>query len=177
MSWPRDVGCVYAETGDAIVLVDPLVPQHPDGARRFWRALDRDRRRLADRPVVILLTASWHRRSSEEIARRYDATVWELGAALPAGVDSDVFQAGEWQEAVFGLPEYAAVVFGDVVQGDGDGGLCMDPDWWPPDDPRTVRVRAELRRLLRWPIDHVLVSHGEPVVDRGRAALERALGV
>ena len=69
MSWPRDVGCVYAETPDALVLVDPLVPQ--DEEDRFWEALDRDRRRLEHLPVEILLTCAWHRRSSDVVAARY----------------------------------------------------------------------------------------------------------
>ena len=175
MSWPREVGCVYAETRDAIVLVDPLVPQDAEEAAAFWRALDRDRRRLADRPVAILLTAAWHRRSSEEVAERYDAAIWSQGDALPDGVEADVFEAGEWREIVFGLTDHAAVVFGDVIEGDPGGGVHMAPDWWPPEESRTVRVREELRRVLRWPIDLVVVSHGEPVLEQGRAALERAL--
>jgi len=175
MSWPREVGCVYAETRDAIVLVDPLVPQDAEEAATFWRALDRDRRRLADRRVVILLTAAWHRRSSEEVAERYDAAIWSQGDALPDGVEADVFEAGEWREIVFGLTDHAAVVFGDVIEGDGAGGVHMAADWWPPEESRTVRVREELRRVLRWPIDLVVVSHGEPVLEQGRAALERAL--
>ncbi len=43
--WPPDVGCVYYEGPDAVVLVDPLVPQ--DDADRFWAALDRDVERAA----------------------------------------------------------------------------------------------------------------------------------
>src|SRR5712691_5720954 len=82
-SWPRDVGCVYAETAGGIVLVDPLVPSEAEEAATFWLALDRDRRRSADRAVTILLTASWHRRSADAIAERYGATVWspEIGRA------------------------------------------------------------------------------------------------
>src|ERR671934_2775062 len=73
-AWPQEVGCVYAETPDAIVLIDPLVPA--DDEDRFWRALDRDRERRADLPVQIWLTCAWHRRSADEIAKRYRAKVW-----------------------------------------------------------------------------------------------------
>jgi hypothetical protein len=48
MHWPQEVGSVYAELPETIVLIDPQVP--PDEAERFWGALDRDveRRRLRD---------------------------------------------------------------------------------------------------------------------------------
>ena len=36
-------------------------------------------------------------------------------------------------------------------------------------------LRAGLRPLLDLPVEMVLVSHGEPVLRDGRAALERAL--
>jgi hypothetical protein len=36
-------------------------------------------------------------------------------------------------------------------------------------------LRASLLPLLELPIDHVLVSHGQPVVGNGAAALERVL--
>jgi hypothetical protein len=174
-SWPRDVACTYAETDDAIVLIDPLVPTGHEEAAGFWRALDRDRDRNAERTVTILLTARWHRRSADAISQRCGAAVWSPGAPLPDGVVADVFEDGEWREVVFSLPAYAALVFGDVIEGDGRGGLRMPPDWWPPDMPRTARVRSELARLLRGPIELVLVSHGEPVLEDGAAALRKAI--
>jgi hypothetical protein len=174
-AWPREVGCVYAQVSDAIVLIDPLVPMEAEQAARFWRALDGDRRRLADRGVEVLLTAAWHRRSADAVAERYEAEVRLPGDPLPKRVEAEVFEAGEWREAVFALPDYEAVVFGDVIQGDGRGGLEMPPDWWPPGDQRTVQIRRELQRVLRWPIELVLVSHGEPILEGGRAALAQAL--
>jgi glyoxylase-like metal-dependent hydrolase (beta-lactamase superfamily II) len=173
--WPRDVGCVYAETPDAVVLVDPLVPA--DRADAFWRALDRDRERVVHLPVRILLTCAWHRRSADEIAERYDGGVWQPGEALPVGVEVVVFDDVEspWREAVFAFPDRGVVVFGDVVEGDGTGGLQMPPEWWPPHEERTARIRIELRQVLDWPIDVVLVSHGEPVLDDARLALQRLI--
>ena len=78
---PREVGCVYYEAEDATVLIDPLVPAGEEDD--FFRHLDADveRRGL---PVVILLTAEWHRRSADELAARYDA---RIGGAPPAGVE------------------------------------------------------------------------------------------
>jgi hypothetical protein len=175
MAWPRDVGCVYAELPGSIVLVDPLVPADDAEAARFWRALDRDRAQLAHRPVHVLLTAAWHRRSADAVAERYGAAVRLPGDVPPAGVEAELYEDGEWREAVLVLPAYEAVVFGDVIEGNGRGGLRMPPEWWPRDEPRTVRVRRELQRLVRRPIETVLVSHGEPVLANGRAALAQAL--
>jgi hypothetical protein len=37
-------------------------------------------------------------------------------------------------------------------------------------------VRVTLSVLLELPVERILVSHGEPVLSGGRAALEAALG-
>ena len=64
---------VYAETPEAIVLVDPYlpVPGSPDEAR-FFEALDRDLRRCA-RPVRVLETSAGSGRDSARIFARYPA--------------------------------------------------------------------------------------------------------
>ena len=51
--WRDEVGCVYYEAPDAIVLIDPLVPAEPSEKARFWKALDRDVARVG-RPVHVL---------------------------------------------------------------------------------------------------------------------------
>ena len=66
--WRKDVGCVYLETDDATVLIDPLVA--PEDSERFLEYLDADVER-ASSPVHILLTVYWHVRSSAELAKRY----------------------------------------------------------------------------------------------------------
>ena len=71
--WKQDVGCVYCESGDAVCLIDPLVP--PEDRDRFLAALDHDVERLG-MPVHILVTVYWHTRSARELAERYDAEVW-----------------------------------------------------------------------------------------------------
>jgi hypothetical protein len=162
-------------TQDAVVLIDPLVPE--DNRDQFWRALDRDRERIAHLPVRILLTCAWHQRSAEEIAERSDGDIWQPGETLADGVEVAVFEDAEtrWREAVFAFPSRAVVVFGDVVEGDGEGGLRMPPEWWPPQEKRTGRIRNELGRVLDWPIEVVLVSHGEPFLDNPRLALQRLI--
>ena len=66
--WPQEVGSVYYEAPDAIVLFDPLVP--PEDAERFWAALDGDVER-ACKPVAVLLTTESHARSRDAIVERY----------------------------------------------------------------------------------------------------------
>jgi glyoxylase-like metal-dependent hydrolase (beta-lactamase superfamily II) len=164
--WEQEVGCVYYEAPEAVVLVDPLVPLEDE--ERFWRALDRDVERVA-KPVRILLTVSWHGRSTEAIATRYGAAT---DGPLPSGVEGHAAPAGE--ETVYWLPEHAALVFGDVVLG-ADGGVRLCPETWL--DGTLAQLEAELRPLLDLPVERLLVSHGEPVLEGGHAALARALDV
>jgi hypothetical protein len=84
-SWGPEVGSVYAELEDTVVVVDPLVPT--DEEERFWSALDRDVER-AGRPLHVLLTVHWHERSVAAVLDRYHATLWrpEEKGELPTGV-------------------------------------------------------------------------------------------
>jgi glyoxylase-like metal-dependent hydrolase (beta-lactamase superfamily II) len=188
--WDRDVACVYYEAADAVVLVDPLVPAEGGERERFLRALDRDVER-AGRPVALVVTIFWHERSAGELARRYDgATVWAHrpaverlslevthpfvpGDRLPGGIEAiDAHRRGE---VLLWLPEHGALVAGDVLLGDGSGGVRVCPDDWLPDDVSRAELRERLRPLLELPVERVLVAHGEPVLADGAAALARAL--
>ena len=71
--WRQDVGCVYVETADGAVLVDPLVP--PEDTSHFWKALDRDVERAGGR-VHVLVSIFWHARSTRAVVERYDGRVW-----------------------------------------------------------------------------------------------------
>ena len=163
--WERDVGCVYYEAAGATVLIDPLVPPEREP---FFEALDRDveRRGL---PVAILLTCTWHERSADELTERYDAT-----DVPPAGVEP--FPLPEVDETIWWLPEHATLVAGDVLLGSPDG-VRVCPDSWLGKRSSPTSIRASLRPLLDLPVERVLVSHGEPVLEGGRAALEHGLGV
>lgn len=189
--WPRDVGCLYLETPDALVLFDPLAPADEAERRRFWRGLDRDVERLG--PPHVLLTVFWHARSSQEILDRYaGAHVWAhesaaekigdrvrytdtfaIGDALPGGVEAlDALRA---DEVMYWLPEQRALVTGDVILGARGGGVRLCPDSWLPKGTSREEFREALRSALDLPVEHVLVSHGEPVLGGGRDALRRAL--
>jgi glyoxylase-like metal-dependent hydrolase (beta-lactamase superfamily II) len=188
--WHHDVGCVYAESGDAVCLLDPLVP--PEDRERFLAALDRDVARLG-LPVHILVTVFWHTRNARELVERYGAEVWapsraraaverragpgvrpfRPGDRLPGGVTA--LATARSNEVVLFLPKYRALCAGDVILGDDDGGLRLCPASWLPGGVSQDQLRTSLEPLLALPVEHVLVSHGPPVLGNGGSALERLL--
>ena len=157
--WEREVGCVYGELPEAIVLIDPLIP--PEEPGRFLEFLDRDVERLG-RPVSILLTTESHARSSAELAARYSATF-----DLPPGVETH--KLGWGGERAYWLAPYRALVFGDALL----GGPRVPADWAGEELPALL---DGLRSLLDLAPERLLVSHGEPVLEGGRQALARAVG-
>ncbi|MBW3592421.1 MAG: MBL fold metallo-hydrolase [Actinobacteria bacterium] len=190
--WGREVGCLRLETPAALVLFDPLVPDGGAERERFWRGLDGDVERLG--PPHVLLTVFWHARSSQDVLdRSAGARVWAhesvaekveervrytdtfaIGDELPAGIESvDALRA---DEVMYWLPEQRALVTGDVILGARDGGVRVCPDSWLPKGTSAEEFRTALRAVvLDLPVEHVLVSHGEPVLGGGRDALRRAL--
>ncbi len=123
---------MYYEAADTTVLIDPLVPAGEED--ELFRHLDADvaRRGL---PVVILLTAEWHRRSADELAARYGA---RIGGDLPDGIEE--------------IP------------------IGRSPALERPDE-----LEASLDRLMELPIERLLVSHGEPVLEDARTRMAEAL--
>ncbi len=188
--WEPEVGCVYLEAEDTVVLIDPLVPQEPDDRERFWRALDRDVQ-AAGRPVAVVLTVFWHERSAGEVLERYDgATLWANEGAeerlsvrvtnpfrirdpLPAGLAA--YDANRRDEVLLWIAEHRALVAGDVLLGNPEGGIRVCPDSWLPEGVSPAAFRERLRPLLELPVERVLVSHGDPVLENGHQALARAL--
>lgn len=190
--WRGDVGSIYVETKDGVVLIDPLVP--PEDTERFWRALDRDVQR-AGGPVRVLVTVFWHTRSAAEMVRRYGARVlapssaratvsrraravvetFRLGDRLPGGVEA--FGTARAGEVVYWIPRHHALVPGDVILGAEGGGVRLCPASWLPSGKGHTELATSLRPLLRLPIERILVSHGEPVLAGGADALAAALRV
>ena len=190
--WRDTVGCVYYEAPDAIVLIDPLVPDDASEATRFWEALDRDVARVA-LPVHVYVTVFWHVRSAGEIVERYDGTlhapsraraanekragvpaaVFRPGDALPGGVEA--LATGRSTEVVYWIPEHRALVPGDVLLGAEGGGLRLCPPSWLPASVTHAKLREALKPLLELPVERVLVSHGEPVTTVAGARLREAL--
>lgn len=160
-----EVGSVYYKRGRDVLLFDPLLP--PEDPHGFWTALDRDV--LEGDTVHVLLTTPAHRRSAQEMLARYPgAKLWEpaAGDELPAGVSAHA--SGCPDEVVYYLPEHRALVVGDVVAGDGEGGLRLGLEA----DRRGVLEALDALEPL--PVDIVIPSHGEPV--RDAAALQALVG-
>ena len=76
---------------------------------------------------------------------------------------------------MYWIPEAATLVPGDVLLGDESGGVRMCPESWLPSSTKHRNLAASLTPLLELPIERILVSHGEPVLENGRAALAAAL--
>ena len=186
--WEQDVGCVYVETAGSVLLIDPLVPGEPAARETFLEHLDADVARNG-KPVSILLTVFWHERSAGELAERYAAEVWANDGAtkridspvtnpfapadvLPGGLIGIDAQLAD--ETIYWLPEHRALVPGDAILGVSDGGLRVCPASWLRYLTQ-ADLKLALRGLLDLPVELVLVSHGEPVLEDGLAALASAL--
>lgn len=168
--WAPDVGCGLHLTGDRATFFDPLLPEDVAG---FWELADA---LVGAREVHVLTTVRWHARSREELITRYRASTSRARGALAPDVVP--FRVPGAQEVIFWIPAVGALVPGDRLIGDGDGGLQVCPQSWIEDLPSQITVtdlRERLRPLLELPVQHVLVSHGEPVLGDGRVALRRAL--
>ena len=174
--WGPEVGSVYAELPHSVVVVDPLIPD--DEEESFWSALDRDVERLG-LPVHVLLTVHWHERSVATVLERYNATLWrpEEKGELPTGVRAEVVKGSDWVEAVFFLEPQRALVAGDLLIG-RDGGIELPVRWFPKGEQEWAERQLKpelLERLRELPVELVLVSHGDPVLENGAEALRRAL--
>ena len=185
----------------SLVLFDPLAP--PEGtpdAERFWRALDLDVARTG-LPVAILVGNQYHARSSQAVFDRYrtkpGASIWVHHAAasalpikptttfrpgdpLPGGVVACPVEGLTPGEAVFYLPADRVIVAADALLGSAPGHVRLAPASWAPETEAGQahyqrEFRPSLRRLLDLPIEMLLVSHGAPILEGGRRALEEVL--
>jgi hypothetical protein len=173
--WEEEVGSVAVDTADGLVLIDPLDPPA-----------------ALSRPKHVLVTVYWHDRAVSGLKARVWAPsrsvrplrnrgieAMNAGAGdLPGGIGQ--FQTARAAEAVYWLPEHRAVVVGDVLLGAGakpratDDPLRLCPERWLGKATH-ADLRKSLRPLLGLPVEHVLVSHGAPVVGGGARELERVL--
>jgi hypothetical protein len=171
--WPPDVGCVACAVDGALVVIDPLVPGGDE--EPFWASMDEVVARHGPR-VAVVMTIRWHRRSRAAFVERYGASTSRARKALPAGAQPlPIDGAGEtmvWLEA------HRALVPGDRLIGDGAGGVRLCPESWLRylgNGTTVAELREALEPLRALPVDMVLVSHGEPVLGDGAAAIDRAL--
>ena len=196
-NWDASVRGYLAFADDATLLVDPLLepPDHPEGAqgRSSLGALVHKR----GRPVAIFVTIPWHLRSSAELVERFGATAYshrklrprlekagrwrELrpGQSYPGGVAAHPIGNPQTRETPLFLSSHRALVVGDtIVEARGTGG----PRLWASVDPKPgsrvwyeKRYVPSFRPLLELPVEHLLLTHGRPVLKRGHDALVEAL--
>jgi hypothetical protein len=170
--WGPDVASIAYQAPDALLLVDPLLPEDRVDLQEELDALVRRH----GQPVAIVTTLQFHRRSRERLAERYCATTSRAKRTLPRDVETVVIRGAG--ETMVWLPKPRALVPGDRLLGDDRGGVRLCPDSWIrylPSGMRQDGLRAALRPLLELPVELVLVSHGEPVLENGREAIARAL--
>jgi hypothetical protein len=179
--WDREVRSYGYDAGDCLVLFDPLV------------TAEQVAELAASRPVAVLLTCHWHGRSGAELARRLGATLhtpresvgklgleeagvsalpYELGEDLPGDVEPQV--GGYSDEATLWLREHAALVIGDVFLG-GQRGFRVQPDSWLEEGMTHEGLRDRLRPLLELPVEMLLPTHGDPILENAHEVLETAL--
>jgi hypothetical protein len=156
--WPQLVGSVIAEVGGEPVIVDPML--EADG----WAWLDEH---VAGRPVHVLTTIRFHGRSRAEVLERYGGD-----EARPAGVRAIELPDGE---TLYVFDDYDALVVGDSIIGDGDGGLRRCPPSWLYGRVTDAAQRDAMQPLLELGIERVLVSHGESLFSRAGPALVAAV--
>jgi glyoxylase-like metal-dependent hydrolase (beta-lactamase superfamily II) len=183
----------YALTaGGETLLIDPLVDGDDDPA---LPALDN----LASGRVRILISKPFHTRSAEPLWHRYrraKARIYGHPEVATRLGDTSGFEAVTAGTSVGGLarfhpigspprseqpieiPAHRALVFGDAVVETGGGELRVWDDpldserrrrWW------RGRYLPTLEPLAALQIEHVLVTHGQPVLTDGAAALRHAL--
>jgi glyoxylase-like metal-dependent hydrolase (beta-lactamase superfamily II) len=96
---------------------------------------------------------------------------------LPAGVQAEVVKGSDWVEALFFLEPHRALISGDLLIG-RDGGIELPVRWFPKGEQEWAeqQLKPLLReRLGRLPVELVVVSHGDPVLENGAEALRAAL--
>jgi len=193
---PGDFGSEVASfalsAGPETLLIDPLLPPETDGV------LDLIAEQLGER-LEILITIPYHVRSSEQIRDRFRAeaeiTTWghpacrkrlgdpagfhafEPGDALPAGVTAHRIGKPRRFETPLHLPSHRALVFGDAVAEVGGALRVWSENSVDEEVKRFYRERFNptLEPLLELDFDRVLVTHGQPILEDGRAALASAL--
>ena len=149
-TWGPEVRSYALQTDDGVVLFDPIDPP--------GELLQGDN-------VQVALTADWHSRDAGKLGLPV------CGDELPPHVNA---QPGFFPgERTLWIPAHNALVAGDCLP---DGGAMPD-EWLESEWAKSTREQynAKLRPLLDLPIELLLATHGDPVVEDAHAHLERVL--
>lgn len=183
-----EVGSYVVVADDDLLLIDPLVLDNATTA-----ALDA--LAAASSNTYILITIGYHVRSAATLAARYGATVHGPpqagrrlrgarfehlepgGAPGPAGVVAHAIGRPRRGETPLWLPSHRALAFGDALVTTPEGELRMWSNDRDEPSRRTFyreRFAPTLQPLVDLEPDHVLVTHGAPIVGDGAKALRAA---
>ncbi len=173
--WRQEVGAVGVDTPDGLVLADPIDP--PPEVRS---------------PAHVLLTVFWHARSGGELDPEH---VWahtrgvrklknrgvvvtdpfEADPELPGGIKA--LPTARVGEVMYWLPQQKALVVGDALPGAGakphatSEPLRLAPENWL-EGATTKQLVKSLLPVLDLPVERILVSHGDPVLQGGKDVLK-----
>ena len=163
------------------VLIDPMVPDEGLG----WFE--------ARPPEHVLLTNRYHSRGSAVFADAFGCSVrchraglehvrertpsaepFEHGEVLAGGIEALAVPGEVPDETSLFVPTAGgALTFADILIREGDGPLGYAPEGWYGNDPEPAKARVVEagRALLVLDFRHLLLTHGEPMVDAGKEAL------
>jgi glyoxylase-like metal-dependent hydrolase (beta-lactamase superfamily II) len=178
----EDVSSYYL-TGPR-VLLNPIMP--PDGLDWFL---------TGPPPAAVILTNHHHRRSTRELAERFGIPVFLCEPGIELFEDPTVrlqpFAFGDtvldgitahhvadaWpDETALFIPDARALAVADAVMR-VDGELAFVPEQYMDDpDVEGPQLREGVARLVdELDFDHLLLAHGEPVLNDGRDRLRALL--
>jgi hypothetical protein len=185
--WGAQVASFAVDAGEATLLFDPLLPEDDAATLERLDAL------VGDGLAAIVVTIPYHTRSAEPLSERYDAPIHGHRAIgkrlrdtsrlqpldeLPGGAHAYAIGKPRRFETPVHLPSHRALVFGDAIVTTPDGDLRIwHTDRVDDDRARWYRDRfvPTLTPLRELGLERILVTHGEPVLHDGSAALEAAL--
>jgi hypothetical protein len=159
-SWGPEVRSYAYDAGECVVLFDPQSPPS---------LLDN----LAEgKDVGVVLTCEWHQRSKDECVERFGAHVYAPDDDLPADVEVQrLSHTGD--EVAYWIPQHGALVTGDVLTTEGD--VRARYDWLAPGVTED-EMRAGLAPLRELPVQVLLATHGDAVLEGAGERLRAAIG-
>lgn len=118
-----EMACAYLEHGNAMLLVDPVLPHAGDDLERFGRAIERDLARLAG-PVWVMLTRADRPRDADALVGMTGGRAWVPGDPPPTGIVE--LPTGREGEAALWSSVHRALMPGTALRVDA-GRLVAEP--------------------------------------------------
>lgn len=120
----EELASAYLEHGDAMLLVDPVLPPAGDDLARFERAIARDLQRLGG-PAWVLLTRADEPRDADLLVAMTGGTPWVAGDPAPEGITA--MAAGPAGAVALWSAPHRALMPGRALAVGDDGALAPAP--------------------------------------------------